>query len=39
VTLSGTVASEAGRERAVEETKKVDGVNKIIDRLAIGPKK
>jgi hyperosmotically inducible periplasmic protein len=39
VTLSGTVPSEAGRERAVEETKKVDGVNKIIDRLVIGPKK
>jgi len=39
VVLSGTVPSEAGRARAVEETKKVDGVNKIIDRMTIGPKK
>jgi osmotically-inducible protein OsmY len=39
VTLSGTVPSEAGRVRAIEETKKVDGVNKIIDRMMIGPKK
>jgi hyperosmotically inducible periplasmic protein len=39
VTLSGTVPTEAGRARAVEETKKVDGVNKIIDRLTIGTKK
>jgi len=38
VVLSGTVPSEAGRARAVEETKKVDGVNKIIDRMIIGPK-
>jgi osmotically-inducible protein OsmY len=33
------VPSEAGRARAVEETKKVDGVNKIIDRMTIGPKR
>jgi osmotically-inducible protein OsmY len=39
VTLSGTVPSEAGRARAIEETKKVDGVNKIIDRMMIGSKK
>jgi hyperosmotically inducible protein len=39
VVLSGTVPSEAGRVRAVEETKKVDGVNKIIDRMTIGPKR
>jgi osmotically-inducible protein OsmY len=39
VVLSGTVPSEAGRARAVEETKKVDGVNKIIDRMTIGPKR
>jgi osmotically-inducible protein OsmY len=38
VVLSGTVPSEAGRARAIEETKKVDGVNKIIDRMTIGPK-
>jgi hyperosmotically inducible periplasmic protein len=39
VTLSGTVPSEAGRQRAVDETKKVDGVQKIVDRLTIGAKK
>src|SRR6185312_4215134 len=39
VVLSGTVPSEAGRARAIEETKKVDGVNKIIDRMTIGAKK
>ena len=39
VVRSGTVPSEAGRARAVEETKKVDGVNKIIDRMTIGPKR
>jgi osmotically-inducible protein OsmY len=39
VVLSGTVPSEAGRARAIEETKKVDGVNKIIDRMTIGPKR
>jgi len=39
VVLSGTVPSEAGRARAVEETKKVDGVNKIVDRMTIGPKR
>ncbi|HKB11083.1 MAG TPA: BON domain-containing protein [Vicinamibacterales bacterium] len=39
VTLSGTVPSEAGRARAIEETKKVDGVHKIIDRMVVGAKK
>jgi hyperosmotically inducible protein len=39
VMLSGTVPTEAGRQRAIEETKKVDGVNRIIDRLTIGAKK
>jgi len=39
VTLSGTVPSEAGRARAIEETKKVDGVHNVIDKLTIGPKK
>jgi len=39
VTLSGTVPSEAGRDRAVEQTKKVDGVHKIVDKLVVGPKK
>jgi len=39
VTLSGTVPSEAGRARAIDETKKVDGVQKIVDKLVVGPKK
>jgi osmotically-inducible protein OsmY len=39
VTLSGTVPSEAARLRAVQETQKVDGVDKIIDRMVTGPKK
>ena len=39
VTLSGTVMSEAGRARAIEEAKKVDGVHQVIDKLMIGPKK
>jgi osmotically-inducible protein OsmY len=39
VTLSGTVASDAGRMRAIEEAKKVDGVHQVIDQLTIGPKK
>ncbi len=39
VTLSGTVLSEAGRARAIEEAKKVDGVHQVIDKLMIGPKK
>ena len=39
VTLSGTVPSEAGRLRAIEETKKVDGVNRVVDKMVIGPKK
>jgi osmotically-inducible protein OsmY len=39
VTLSGTVMSEAGRARAIEEAKKVDGVHQVIDKLKIGPKR
>jgi osmotically-inducible protein OsmY len=39
VTLSGTVLSEAGRARAIEEAKKVDGVRQVIDKLTIGPKR
>src|SRR5262249_5982182 len=39
VTLSGTVLTEAGRARAIEETKKGDGVHQVIDRMTIGPKK
>jgi len=39
VTLSGTVMSEAGRLRAIEEAKKVEGVHHVINRMTIGPKK
>jgi hyperosmotically inducible periplasmic protein len=39
VTLSGTVPTEAGRARAVEEAKKVDGVKSVVDRMTIGPKR
>jgi len=38
-TLSGTVMSEAGRLRAIEEAKKVEGVHHVINRMTIGPKK
>jgi hyperosmotically inducible periplasmic protein len=39
VTLHGTVLSEAGRARAIAIAKSTSGVNKVIDRLTIGPKK
>jgi hyperosmotically inducible protein len=39
VTLSGTVPTAAGRARAIEEAKKVDGVHQVVDRMTIGPKK
>ena len=39
VTLKGTVMSTAARARAVEQAKEVEGVHKVVDRLAIGPKK
>jgi osmotically-inducible protein OsmY len=39
VTLHGTVMSAAGRARAVEQAKEVEGVHRVIDRLTIGPKK
>jgi osmotically-inducible protein OsmY len=39
VTLNGTVMSAAGRARAVEQAKEVEGVHKVVDRLTIGPKK
>jgi hyperosmotically inducible protein len=39
VTLKGTVMSAAGRARAVEQTKEVEGVKRVIDELTIGPKK
>lgn len=39
VTLSGTVPSEAGRERAVEIAKKTDGVDRIVDKLTVAAMK
>jgi len=39
VTLRGTVMSAAGRARAVEQAKEVEGVHKVVDHLTIGPKK
>ena len=39
VTLTGTVPTAAGRARAIEEAKKVEGVHQVIDRMTIGPKK
>ena len=39
VTLKGTVPTAAGRARAIEEAKKVEGVHQVIDRMTIGPKK
>ncbi len=35
VTLRGTVKSEAGRMRAVEVAKKVEGVDRVVDQLTI----
>jgi len=39
VTLKGTVASAAGRSRAVEIAKTTKGVTRVVDNLMIGPKK
>jgi osmotically-inducible protein OsmY len=39
VTLKGTVMTAAGRARAVEQAKEVEGVKHVIDELTIGPKK
>ena len=39
VTLKGTVPTAAGRARAIEEARKVEGVHQVIDRMTIGPKK
>lgn len=38
VTLHGTVLSEAGRARAIQQAKEVDGVKIVVNRLTIGPK-
>jgi hyperosmotically inducible protein len=37
VTLSGTVANEAGRARALAVAKSTDGVKNVVDKLRIGP--
>jgi osmotically-inducible protein OsmY len=39
VTLKGTVPNEAAHARALELAQKTDGVDRVVDRLAIGPKK
>jgi hyperosmotically inducible periplasmic protein len=39
VSLTGTVPSAAGRARAVEQAKEVEGVHKVVDHLTIGVKK
>ena len=39
VTLRGTVASEAGRDRAVQIAKTTKGVSRVIDELTIAPAK
>jgi hyperosmotically inducible protein len=39
VTLRGTVMSPAGRARAVEQAKEVEGVHQVVNRLTIGSKK
>jgi len=39
VTLKGTVASEAGRDRAVQIAKTTKGVSRVIDQLTIAPAK
>jgi hyperosmotically inducible protein len=38
VTLRGTVMSAAGRARAIEQAKEVEGVHQVVDHLTIGPK-
>lgn len=37
VTLSGTVASEAGRARALAIAKSTDGAKSVVDKLRVGP--
>jgi osmotically-inducible protein OsmY len=39
VTLKGTVTSAAGRARAAEQAKEVEGVHRVVNQLTIGPKK
>ena len=39
VTLTGTVASAAGRRKATGIAKRTEGVHSVVDHLTIGPKK
>jgi osmotically-inducible protein OsmY len=39
VTLRGTVMSAAGKARAAEQAKEVEGVHNVVNNLMIGPKK
>jgi osmotically-inducible protein OsmY len=39
ITLKGTVPNEAARARAIELAGKTDGVDRVVDRMTIGPKK
>jgi hyperosmotically inducible protein len=39
VTLRGTVASDAGRARAIEIASSTDGVERVVDQLTIGAKR
>jgi len=39
ITLKGTVPNQAARARAIELAGKTDGVDRVVDRLTIGPKK
>src|SRR6185369_1538915 len=39
VTLKGTVMSAAGRTRAAEQAREVEGVKSVVNLLTIGPKK
>jgi osmotically-inducible protein OsmY len=39
VTLTGTAATAAARAKAVALAKEVEGVNQVVDKLMVAPKK
>jgi osmotically-inducible protein OsmY len=39
VTLKGTVMSAAGKARAAEQAREVEGVRRVVNQLVVGPKK
>jgi hyperosmotically inducible protein len=39
VTLKGTVATQAGRARALQIARDTEGVKRVVDHLVVGPKK